>query len=63
MIATSTNFLQVAGVKMDSNKIKVNDSEEEKAEDVGEVFPWTNEKCFEQMKQVAGFINDVSNEP
>ena len=48
---------------MDSNKIKVNDSEEEKAEDVGEVFPWTNEKCFEQMKQVASFVNDVSNEP
>jgi len=58
VIATSTNFLQVAGVKMDSNKIKVNDSEEEKAEDVGEVFPWTNEKCFEQMKQVASFVND-----
>jgi len=49
---------RVAGVKMDSNKIKVNDSEEEKAEDVGEIFPWTNEKCFEQMKQVAGFVND-----
>jgi hypothetical protein len=45
---------------MFEDKIRVNDSETEKNEDTGNVFPWTNGACYAQMIQVNKYVQDVS---
>ena len=47
-------------VKLDSDNIKPNDSEEDKADPDFEDMPWTSEGCMERMETVNQYVSEVS---
>jgi inorganic pyrophosphatase len=48
----------VSQVKLDSDNIKPNDSEEDKADPDFEDMPWTSEGCLERMETVNQYVSE-----